>query len=171
MTDRSNSPMIPKGLNSLKTRIELLERELASFMETSVEKRVIMRLLPVLNQALVRYVDVKIQRAVVKDRILQAFVPALAQLNENDPSDWNAYRVLLKLRDYLVQSTENENREELLERLEIAQLKARDDQKLAEFLKAILSHHVVYNLFMDLHLLEAIEPDFRPARIAPKTEG
>jgi len=61
---------VSSGVTSLRSRLEILEKEIAVFMELSMEKRVIMRLMPVLNQALTRYIDEKIQRAVRRDRIL-----------------------------------------------------------------------------------------------------
>ena len=74
MTDENDkrfvNQRVSSGVTSLRSRLEILEKEIAVFMELSMEKRVIMRLMPVLNQALTRYIDEKIQRAVRRDRIL-----------------------------------------------------------------------------------------------------
>lgn len=163
MTDESKrfaSHPVSTGVTSLRSRLEILERELAVFMELSMEKRVIMRLMPVLNQALTRYVDEKIERAVKRDRILQAFVPALSSLDREDGQDMAAARMLERLRDHLVGCAEGEDRDELIDRLELAQLKAHESEHLAEFLRGIFAHHVIHQLFIDLDLVKHIQPHF-----------
>lgn len=76
------SQRVSTGVTSLRSRLDILEKEISAFMEASMEKRVIMRLMPVLNQALTRYIDEKIHRAVRRDRVLQTFVPALSELTQ-----------------------------------------------------------------------------------------
>lgn len=159
---RFASQRIVKGVTSLRSRLEILEKELAAFIELSIEKRVIMRLMPVLNQALTRYIDDRIQRAVRRDRILQAFVPALSALDRDRDKDQAAIRMLERLRDHLVQSAEGRDRDELIDRLELAQLKARESEHLARFLREIFAHHVVHQLFIDLDLIGHLQPEFRP---------
>lgn len=163
MTTSTGDSGASKGAVSLKARIELLERELKAVVDMSVERRILLRLVPVLNQVLTRYVEEKIERAVSRDRIVQAFVPVFAQLNRGKKDDQDAHRVLTRLQEDLLASSETEDgRERLLDRLEMAQLKARQEPRLAGFLKRILAHHLVYDLFVRLDLTEAIEPDFLP---------
>lgn len=158
--NRIKSQRVSSGVTSLRSRLEILEKEIAVFMEQSMEKRVIMRLMPVLNQALTRYIDEKILRAVRRDRILQAFVPALSDLDPDNSADRAAIRMLERLRDHLVECAEGFDKDELIDRLELAQLKARDSSHLAGFLQTIFSHHVVRQLFVELELTEHIQPQF-----------
>jgi|TARA_B100001964_G_C14193452_1_gene582215 hypothetical protein len=152
---------VSSGVTSLRSRLEILEKEIAVFMELSMEKRVIMRLMPVLNQALTRYIDEKIQRAVRRDRILQAFVPALSDLDPETKADQPAIRMLERLRDHLVECAEGHDKEELIDRLELAQLKAKDSEHLAGFLRLIFGHHVVRQLFVELELIEYVQSEYR----------
>lgn len=100
--------------------------------------------------------------AVHKDRILQAFVPALSELDREDTKDQAAIRMLGRLRDHLVECSEGQDKDELIDRLELAQLKARDSEHLAQFLRGIFSHHVVHQLFIDLELIEHLQSEYRP---------
>lgn len=163
MSQKMAQTSLPRGVESLKQRIETLEKELYSLIQTSTERRVILRLLPVLNQALTRYVDEKIQCSIRKDRILQVFEPTLAQLNETDTDNRNIYHLLTRLQDHFIQAVDrNGDQEALIDRLELVQLKAQKDPELAKCLKELLGHHTIYNLLVEFGLTNYVEPEFLP---------
>lgn len=61
----------------------------------------------------------------------------------------------------MVECAQGQDKEELIDRLEIAQLKAKDNDHLAIFLRLVFGHHVVCQLSVELELLEYVQPEFR----------